>query len=96
MAAPFFAATGGYTSTLSYADFSSASIYNCYGSDVEENFIGPFCHTAGASRWSYCKTCRIFNGQPFPSYYLDKADTQDGSQFRTICESAAFEENVIE
>jgi hypothetical protein len=88
MAAPFFA-TETLTSTLSFGNNPVASIYNCFGAPLENNFIGPFCHTGGASRWSYCNNCKIFNGKPFPSYYLNKADEQGGEKLREICKSVA-------
>lgn len=60
------------------------------------NFIGPFCHKAGASRWSACSgCCTLFNGggnsyqSPFPTYYFQKAQIQRVELFENFCREAA-------
>ena len=60
------------------------------------NFIGPFCHRSGASRWSQCSSCcALFNGggnsyqPPYPNYYFEKAWEQNGENFDAICRTVA-------
>lgn len=114
MAAPWLAAPGktstisvnGGSPASFYDCYSAKSTVNEYQCDdprsvsgvTYNNFIGPFCHKAGASRWSPCSgCCNLFNGggnsyqDPFPQYYFEKAKEQGGEEtFESICKAAAY------
>lgn len=90
-----------------YNCYLAKSTVNEYGSNCKDprsivntkynNFIGPFCHKSGASRWSLCSSCcTLFNGggnsyqNPFPQYYFEKAVEQGAENFENICRLAAY------